>query len=143
MALLAESEEVDFSPPEEAESDEDLLSEVDFESWLEDDELVEAPESVEEMTVIGRRFDVPLLANPLEGGRSPILTPKEYGELGFGIIGYGITLVLRAATAIQTAIEDTRSGRFGTPQNAMGLEQFKDIVGFADWARIEDKYRPR
>ncbi|HTV31426.1 MAG TPA: isocitrate lyase/PEP mutase family protein [Xanthobacteraceae bacterium] len=105
--------------------------------------FIEAPESVEEMTVIGRRFDVPLLANPLEGGRSPILTPKEYGELGFGIIGYGITLVLRAATAIQTAIEDTRSGRFGTPQNAMGLEQFKDIVGFADWARIEDKYRPR
>jgi 2-methylisocitrate lyase-like PEP mutase family enzyme len=105
--------------------------------------FIEAPESVEEMAIIGRRFDVPLLANPLEGGRSPILTPKEYGELGFGIIGYGITLVLRAAAAMQTAMEDIRAGRFGAPQNAIGLEQFKDIVGFADWSRIEDKYRPR
>ncbi len=104
--------------------------------------FIEAPESVEEMAVIGRHFDVPLLANPLEGGRSPILTPEEYGELGFDIIGYGITLVLRAAAAMQTAIADIRARRFGSSHSAMGLEQFKEIVGFADWARIEDKYRP-
>ena len=105
--------------------------------------FIEAPESVEEMATIGKHFDVPLLANPLEGGRSPILTPQEYGELGFGIIGYGITLVLRAAAAMQSAMEDIRAGRFGAPPNAIGLDQFKDIVGFADWSRIEDKYRPR
>ncbi len=105
--------------------------------------FIEAPESVEEMAVIGKHFDVPLLANPLEGGRSPILTPKEYGELGFGIIGYGITLVLRAAAAMVSAIDDIRAGRFGAPQNALGLEQFKEIVRFSDWSQIEDKYRPR
>jgi len=105
--------------------------------------FIEAPESVEEMAIIGRHFDVPLLANPLEGGRSPILTPKEYRELGFGIIGYGITLVLRAAAAMASAIDDIRAGRFGAPQDALGLEQFKDIVRFSDWSRIEDKYRPR
>jgi 2-methylisocitrate lyase-like PEP mutase family enzyme len=105
--------------------------------------FVEAPESVEEMAIIGRHFDVPLLANPLEGGRSPILTPKEYRDLGFSIIGYGITLLLRAAAAMQSTIDDIRSGRFGAPQNALGLEQFKDIVGFSDWSQIEDKYRPR
>ena len=105
--------------------------------------FIEAPESVEEMAVIGRHFDVPLLANPLEGGRSPILSPQEYCELGFGIIGYGITLVLRAAAAMQSAIAEIRSGRIGTSPNAIGLEEFKDIVGFADWARIEEKYRPR
>jgi 2-methylisocitrate lyase-like PEP mutase family enzyme len=105
--------------------------------------FIEAPESVEEMATIGKHFDVPLLANPLEGGRSPILTPQEYGELGFGIIGYGITLVLRAAAAMRSAMEDIRAGRFSAPPNAIGLDQFKDIVGFADWSRIEDKYRPR
>jgi 2,3-dimethylmalate lyase len=105
--------------------------------------FIEAPESVEEMAIIGKHFDVPLLANPLEGGRSPILTAKEYGELGFDIICYGITLVLRAAAAMQTAIADIRAGHLGAPPNAIGLDQFKDIVGFADWSRIEDKYRPR
>jgi 2,3-dimethylmalate lyase len=105
--------------------------------------FIEAPESVEEMVTIGKHFDVPLLANPLEGGRSPILTPQEYSELGFSIIGYGIMLVLRAAAAMRSAMEDIRGGRFGAPPNAIGLDQFKDIVGFADWSRIEDKYRPR
>jgi 2,3-dimethylmalate lyase len=105
--------------------------------------FIEAPESVEEMATIGKHFDVPLLANPLEGGRSPILTPQEYGELGFGIIGYGITLVLRAAAAMRSAMEDIRAGRFSAPPNTIGLDQFKDIVGFADWSRIEDKYRHR
>jgi 2,3-dimethylmalate lyase len=105
--------------------------------------FIEAPESVEEMAIIGETFNVPLLANPLEGGRSPILTPKQYGELGFGIIGYGITLVLRAAAAMQAAIADIRADPVVPSQNVMGLEQFKEIVGFADWARIEDRYRPR
>jgi hypothetical protein len=44
---------------------------------------------------------------------------------------------------MQSTIDDIRSGRFGAPQNALGLEQFKDIVGFSDWSQIEDKYRPR
>ena len=105
--------------------------------------FIEAPESVEEMAIIGRHFDVPLLANPLEGGRSPILTSKEYRELGFGIIGYGITLLLRAAAVMASAIDDIRAGRFGAPQDALGLEQFKEIVRFSDWSQIEDKYRAR
>jgi 2,3-dimethylmalate lyase len=105
--------------------------------------FIEAPESVEEMAVIGRSFDVPLLANPLEGGRSPILTPDQYCELGFGIIGYGITLVLRAAAAMRSAIAEIRAGHPDASQNTIGLDQFKEIVGFADWSRIEEKYRPR
>jgi hypothetical protein len=52
-------------------------------------------------------------------------------------------LVLRAAAAMQSAIAEIRSGRGWTSPNAIGLEEFKDIVGFADWARIEEKYRPR
>jgi len=105
--------------------------------------FIEAPESVEEMRTIGRHFDVPLLANPLEGGRSPILTPREYGELGFGIIGYGITLVLRAAAAMQDAIAEIRNGQANGSHGPIGLDRFKDIVGFAEWARIEETYRPR
>jgi Phosphoenolpyruvate phosphomutase len=65
--------------------------------------FVEAPDSIDEMTVIARSFDVPQLVNPLEGGRSPILSPTEYGELGFRMIGYGITLLLQAAEAMQIA----------------------------------------
>ena len=45
--------------------------------------FIEAPESVEELDRIGRAFDVPLVANPLEGGKTPLLSPAEFAELGF------------------------------------------------------------
>lgn len=48
--------------------------------------FIEAPESVEELARIGRAFDVPLLANPLEGGKTPLLSPAEFAELGFSVI---------------------------------------------------------
>ena len=47
------------------------------------------------MAQIGRAFDVPLLANMLEGGRTPILRPAQLEELGFRIVIYGISLLMR------------------------------------------------
>jgi hypothetical protein len=100
--------------------------------------FVEAPDSIDEMAVIGRSFDVPQLVNPLEGGRSPILSPAEYGELGFRMIGYGITLLLQAAKAMQIAIADIRTRRSERLDTGVSFDAFKDIVGFAEWARIEE-----
>jgi 2-methylisocitrate lyase-like PEP mutase family enzyme len=102
--------------------------------------FIEAPESLEELQIIGRSFDVPLLANPLEGGRSPILSPAEYRDLGFGMIGYGITLLLRAAKAMQDAIEDIRSDRFALWDSGLKFNEFKDVVRFPEWTRIEETY---
>src|SRR5262249_9156971 len=42
--------------------------------------FVEAPESVEELERVARSFDVPQFANPLVGGRTPILSPKEFEQ---------------------------------------------------------------
>jgi 2-methylisocitrate lyase-like PEP mutase family enzyme len=45
--------------------------------------FIESPESVEEMEHVGRAFDVPLVANMVEGGRTPILSRPELEQLGF------------------------------------------------------------
>jgi len=45
--------------------------------------FVEAPESVAELEQLGKSFDVPQFANPLVGGRTPILTPKEFELLQY------------------------------------------------------------
>ena len=48
--------------------------------------FIEAPESVEELKEIAAAFPgVPLFANMVEGGKTPILTARELGELGFKI----------------------------------------------------------
>jgi 2-methylisocitrate lyase-like PEP mutase family enzyme len=102
--------------------------------------FIEAPESVDELARIGRAFDVPQIANPLEGGKTPILSPREFGELGFSVLPYGITLILRAAKAMQAAIEDIQSGKFALWGTGFSFDEFKDAVGFGEWATIDEKY---
>ena len=44
--------------------------------------FVEAPESIAELECLAKSFDVPQFANPLVGGRTPILSIKEFEQLG-------------------------------------------------------------
>ncbi len=103
--------------------------------------FIEAPVSVEEMRQIGRAFDVPLLANMLEGGRTPILKPVELEELGFRIVIYGISLMMRATRNMQETLKDIASGQMALTGTGVSFEEYKSIVGMDDWSRIEDKYR--
>src|SRR5262245_66005306 len=52
--------------------------------------FVEAPESIAELERVVRSFDVPQFANPLVGGRTPILSPKEFEQLGSNAIYLGL-----------------------------------------------------
>jgi 2-methylisocitrate lyase-like PEP mutase family enzyme len=63
--------------------------------------FIESPESEEEMAKIGRQFDVPLLANMVEGGRTPVLPAKRLGELGYKIAIFPATGLLAAAQALE------------------------------------------
>jgi len=44
--------------------------------------FVEAPESVAELERLARSFDVPQFANPLVGGKTPLLSIKEFEAMG-------------------------------------------------------------
>jgi len=49
--------------------------------------FVEAPQSVEEMQEISAALpDIVLVANMVEKGKTPLLTPSELAELGFRMI---------------------------------------------------------
>ncbi|MDE2605928.1 MAG: isocitrate lyase/PEP mutase family protein [Burkholderiales bacterium] len=103
--------------------------------------FIEAPVSVEEMERIGRAFDVPLLANMLEGGRTPILRPAQLEELGFRIVIYGISLLMRITRTMRETLADIASGELRLSGSGVGFEDYKKIVGMPAWSRIEDEYR--
>src|SRR5690606_25390318 len=68
--------------------------------------FIEAPQSVEELRIIGETFDVPMLANPLEGGKTPILAPQQYHDMGFQVLPYGLHLLMRTVKVTRDALED-------------------------------------
>ena len=65
--------------------------------------FIESPESEEEMARIGRHFDVPLIANMVEGGRTPVLPAKRLQELGYRIAIFPVTGLLAASQALERA----------------------------------------
>lgn len=103
--------------------------------------FIEAPESIEELALVGKALrGVPLMANMLEGGRTPILRPVELAELGFGIVIYGISLLMRITRTMQEALADIKSGELALVGTGVGFEEYKRIVGFPQWAAIENRY---
>ncbi|MBA2961814.1 MULTISPECIES: isocitrate lyase/PEP mutase family protein [Ramlibacter] len=103
--------------------------------------FIESPMSVEEMARIGREFDVPLLANMLEGGRTPILRPAQLEELGFRIVIYGISLLMRATASMRETLADIASGELRLSGTGVSFDDYKRIVGIDEWTRIEDSYK--
>jgi 2,3-dimethylmalate lyase len=103
--------------------------------------FIESPHSVEELEQIGRKFDVPQLANMLEGGRTPVLKPSELYQLGFRMPVYGISLLLHAVRTMQGVLGQLAQDDLGFVGKGAGFDEFKSIVGFDYWAGIEDRFR--
>ena len=104
--------------------------------------FVESPESVEEMQRIGKAFDVPLVANMVEGGRTPVLTANQLQEIGYrfaifpavGFLAMGAAL----ARVYQGLKRDGSSSALDVP-----LYPFKDfsaLMGFDDVSEFDQTY---
>src|SRR5713101_7261566 len=103
--------------------------------------FIEAPQSVEELARVGRAFaDVPQLANMVEGGgHTPVLPPAELFQLGFAMVAYPTTLIFGVARTIETALADLKAGSPANKSAGVDFDTFKDIVGLAHWAEVEQR----
>ena len=103
--------------------------------------FIESPHDIGELELIGKKFDVPQMANMLEGGRTPILTPAQLAELGFEIAIYDISLLMHSVHTMQGVLAKLARGDLSFIGQGVGFEEYKTIVGFDDWAKVEDRFR--
>jgi 2,3-dimethylmalate lyase len=94
--------------------------------------FIESPESEEEMARIGRTFDVPLVANMVEGGRTPVLDKNELEGLGFKIAIFPTSGFLAAGAAMRSVYQEIRSA--GSSKSWKGdmyaFDEFCRLMGF-------------
>lgn len=94
--------------------------------------FVEAPESLAELDTIAAALpDVVLVANMVERGRTPLLTPAELGARGFRLIVSPLSLLLGAAKAmsdVASSLRDVGSMR-GDLDRLMPFDDFNELVG--------------
>jgi 2,3-dimethylmalate lyase len=104
--------------------------------------FVESPESVEEMRTICERFDLPLVANMVEKGRTPVLSRAELESLGYRIAIFPVTALLAAVKAMAGVYGHIRQA--GSSKDApVALEDFgalTKLMGFEDVWEFEKRH---
>jgi 2-methylisocitrate lyase-like PEP mutase family enzyme len=102
--------------------------------------FVESPESVQEMEKIAQTFDLPLVANMVEGGRTPVLTFEQLQSIGYGLAIFPATAFLAAGAAMQSVYQTLLTDKSSTQvtQPLYDFQAFSTLMGF-DWVSQFDQ----
>ena len=101
--------------------------------------FLEAPVSEEEMRRYCVEVDGPKMANLIEGGKTPLLSPSRLQQIGYSIAVYPLTLLNVSIAAMRSALESLKRGE--TPASLMNFDELKQAVGFPEYYAEEARYR--
>lgn len=96
--------------------------------------FVESPESEEEMRTIGRALGLPLVANMVEKGRTPVLSKAELESIGYRLAIFPVAALLaglQAMSGLYAHIKATGSSK-GCPTPLYDFSELSLLMGFQD-----------
>jgi 2,3-dimethylmalate lyase len=105
--------------------------------------FIESPESEAEMVRIGQEVDAPLLANMVEGGRTPLLPAARLQQIGYAIAIYpAVGFLAMAAAAERVYGHLLRHGdSTGLPsQETYGFGRMCELMGFPEVWDFEKRW---
>ena len=104
--------------------------------------FVESPESEAEMRKICASFDQPLMANMVEGGRTPVLPAADLRRIGYAFAIFPATGFLAAGAALREVYRVLRDkgSTAGIDLPLYDFAEFSKLMGFEDVWAFEKKY---
>ncbi len=104
--------------------------------------FIESPESEAEMQQICRSFDLPLLANMVEGGRTPVLTRERLEALGYKLAIFPVTALLAATQAMAEVyrIFKANGSSAGIDTPLLPFSELTKLMGFDAVYEFEKRY---
>lgn len=105
--------------------------------------FIESPETVEEMERIGAAFrGVPLLANMVEGGRTPMLDARTLQAIGYRIAIFPALGFLAAAAACENAFSTLKAtgSSVSVTTPLYDFQKMSALMGFGGVAEFDRKY---
>ncbi|HEY7186522.1 MAG TPA: isocitrate lyase/PEP mutase family protein [Vicinamibacterales bacterium] len=100
--------------------------------------FLEAPVSEAEMRRYCTQVPGPKMANLIEGGKTPLLSPAQLEAIGYTIAVYPLTMLNVSIGAMRTALQALRANR--SPET-MDFDALKSAVGFPAYYAEEAKYK--
>lgn len=110
-----------------------------------DASFVEAPGSLEQLAEIGRRAPKPIVANMIEGGKTPLLQKAELAEMGFQLILYPLAGIFGAAHAIEFIYQKlkTEGTTLGEEGRLMDFGRFNELIGVDERYALAERFGVR
>jgi len=102
--------------------------------------FLEAPLSKEEMQRYCSEVPGYKLVNMLPSGKTPMLSHRRLEEMGFTLAAYPLTLLSSGLKAQEAALQRLLADGASTSDLELDFETLKDVVGFNDYYREEDRY---
>jgi len=104
--------------------------------------FLEAPRTLDELKLAAGSFNVPTMANLIEGGKTPFLSAAQLQDLGFKIAAYPHSLILTCIRAIQKTLATLLAqGTTGALVNDMAdFKELDELIGFPEARAWEAKY---
>ena len=105
--------------------------------------FIESPESEAEMVRIGQELgDRSLVANMVEGGRTPVLGSERLAEIGYALAIYPVAGLLAAAAALNAVYAQIRKtgSSLGTSVPLYSFAEMNLLMGFDDIWRFSQTH---
>lgn len=103
--------------------------------------FVESPESEEEMQRVCEAIDAPLLANMVNGGRTPLLPAERLQSLGYAIGIHPAVGFLAMGAALKHAYADlAENGETTSAVELHDFSRFNELLGFPEVWEFEKRY---
>ena len=103
--------------------------------------FIESPESEAELAEVARRIEAPVMANMVEGGRTPILAVPKLAALGYAVAIFPAIGFLATAHALETAYGDLRDNGRATGRTPLyPFADFNTLIGFPDVWAFDKRY---
>lgn len=101
--------------------------------------FLEAPRNTDEMKRYGQEVEGPKMANMVEQGKTPFLSPAELEAIGYKIAIWPAALMLAAINGMQAELNRLAGGSVGE-DGKVTFPELQDLVGFPDYYAAEDRY---
>ena len=104
--------------------------------------FIEAPKTVDQMELIAKEINAPLLANMIEEGITPNLTADQLRKMGFKMVVFPLSALFSATFAIKQTLQTLKkTGTTKELKNKMiTFQEFNDLVNLSAYRKLEKKY---
>jgi methylisocitrate lyase len=104
--------------------------------------FVEAPPSVADMRRVCREIKAPMLANMVEGGKTPMVTTKELQDIGYSVATFPLSTLYAAAHGVRLAMETLfkTGSTSGYMDKMLNFTDFNNLVGLEKLRAKEAHY---